>query len=466
MATGEQEYDLIIVGGGPGGYTAAIRAAQLGMKTACVEKERTLGGVCLNIGCIPSKALLDSTELLLRIQTSAEKLGVNVSGAEGDLPTILRRKERIVTTLTKGIEYLFRKNGVEWLRGSGRLLDPNRIEVQDGDGNARRITAKNVLLATGSVPIPFPGVPFDEQRVLSSTGALSLSAVPNHLMIIGAGPIGLELGSVWLRLGAKVTVLELMPAILPGLDEEVVKTADRILRKQGFDFRTGVRVEGIEKQDNGVVVKVEGSEPLSGDHVLVAIGRRPYTEGLGAAEVGVQFGPKGTIIVDERYYTGVGGVYAIGDAIGGMMLAHKAEEEGVAAVENIAGKVGHVNYNALPGVVYTSPEIASVGKTEGQLRSEGREIRVGRFPFSANSRARTLDETDGFVKVIADAQTDRLLGLHIIGPHASDLIAEAALAMEFEASAEDIGVSVHAHPTLPEVVKEAALNVLGRSINI
>ena len=466
MASSEQSFDLVVVGGGPGGYVAAIRASQLGLKTACVEADATLGGTCLNVGCIPSKALLDSTELFDVLQHQAKVHGITVGKASVDLEVMMARKAEVVASLTKGVEQLFEKNDVTRVAGLGRLLSTNRVEVTVAGGSKSIIRSEKIVLATGSEPIPFPNVAFDETRVLSSTGALSLAAVPAHLIVIGAGIIGLELGSIWLRLGAKVTVLEKMSAILPGFDDDIVKVADRAFRKQGFDIRTGVSVAGIESTAKGVTVKLEEGRAVQGDHVLVAVGRRPRSAELGLEGVGIETAANGAIIVDDRYHTGVGEIYAVGDAIGGRMLAHEAEEEGIAAVENLVGGRGHVTYEAIAGVVYTAPEIASVGKTEAQARDAGHEIRTGKFPFAANGRARAMAETDGFVKVIADAATDRLLGLHIIGPRASDLIAEASLAMEFGASAEDIAVSVHAHPTLPEAVKEAALASLGRAIHM
>ncbi len=466
MAIEEQRYDFTVIGAGPGGYVAAIRAAQLGLKTACIEKERTLGGTCLNVGCIPSKALLDSTELLHAIRHTAAAHGITVQGVTADIQAMQRRKESIVQRSTRGIEYLFRKNGVAWIRGTARLVEPDRIEVTDGNGGRSIVVSRHICIATGSAPVPFPGVPFDEEQVLSSTGALALEQVPDHLIVIGGGAIGLELGSVWLRLGARVTILELMPAILPDMDSEITRQAEQIFRRQGFDIRTNVRVSGIERHEASVRVLLDGGDALEGDHVLVAIGRQPYTEGLGAAELGIRLDERGVILVDQQYRTGVRQVYAIGDVIGGAMLAHKAMEEGVAVAELAAGKAGMVNYDAVATVVYTSPEIASVGRSEEELRQEGYELRVGKFPFSAAGRARTLEETDGLVKVLADARTGRLLGVHILGPHASDLIAEAALAMEFQASAEDLAVSVHAHPTLPEALKEAALAALGRALHL
>ncbi|CAN5741365.1 dihydrolipoyl dehydrogenase [soil metagenome] len=460
----EQNYDLIVVGGGPGGYVGAIRAAQLGMKVACVEKEDALGGTCLRVGCIPSKALLDSSELYDQIRHKAEGHGIRVSKLGLDVAAMLKRKDGVVTGLTKGVEGLFKKNKIDWIRGFGRLSGKETIEVESSEGK-RTLRAEKILLASGSVPVELPFLKFDHERVIDSTGALSIPQVPGHLVVVGGGVIGLELGSVWLRLGAKVTVLEAMPSILPGMDVEIVKQADRIFRKQGFDIRTGTKVTGAERKGDRVTVSTEGGEPLEADYLLVAVGRRAYTEGMGFEDAGIRL-ERGVIQVDEHYHTGVGEIYAIGDAIGGRMLAHKAEEEGVAAVEHMAGKPGHVNYEAVANVVYTWPEIASVGRTEEELKQAGVEYRVGKFPFAANGRAKAMGETDGMVKVLADAKTDRLLGLHILGPRASDLIAEAALAMEFESSSEDIARSVHAHPTLPEAVKEAALAANGRVIHI
>jgi dihydrolipoamide dehydrogenase len=460
------DFDLVVLGAGPGGYVAAIRAAQLGMKVACVEKEDALGGTCLRVGCIPSKALLDSSELYDQIRHKTGQHGIAVADVSIDVGTMMKRKEEVVVSLTRGVAGLFKKNGIEWVRGFGRLASPDTVEVEvEGSEGKRTLKARNVLLAPGSVPVELPFLKFDHERIIDSTGALSIPAVPGHLVVVGGGVIGMELGSVWLRLGAKVTVLEAMPTILPGLDGEVIRQATRIFQKQGFELRTGTKVTGAERKGEKVVVSVEGGEPIEADYLLVAVGRRAYTEGMGFEEAGVRL-ERGVIRVDERFHTGVGNVYAIGDAIGGRMLAHKAEEEGVAAVENIAGKHGHVMYAAVANVVYTWPEIASVGMSEEEAKKEGIEYRTGKFPFSANGRAKAMGETEGFVKVIADAKTDRLLGLHIVGPRASDMIAEAALAMEFESSAEDIARTVAAHPTLPEVVKEAALGVAGRMIHL
>ncbi len=460
----ESRYDLIVLGGGPGGYVGAIRAAQLGMKVACVEKEDALGGTCLRVGCIPSKALLDSSELFDQIRHKAEGHGIDVKDIGIDVARMLKRKDGVVSGLTKGVEGLFKKNKIEWVRGFGRLAGTDAVEVEGSEG-IRTLRAEKILLASGSVPVELPFLKFDHERIIDSTGALSIPQVPEHLVVVGGGVIGLELGSVWLRLGAKVTVLEAMPTILPGMDAEIVKQAGRIFTRQGFDIRTGTRVTGAERTGDRVTVSIEGGDPIEADYVLVAVGRRAYTEGMGFEDAGIRL-ERGVIQVDGKYHTGVAGIHAIGDAIGGRMLAHKAEEEGVAAVENMAGKHGHVNYDAVANVVYTWPEIASVGRSEEELKQAGVEFRVGKFPFMANGRAKAMGETDGMVKVLADAQTDRLLGLHILGPRASDLIAEASLAMEFESTAEDIARSVHAHPTLPEAVKEAALAANGRVIHL
>ncbi|MQA89323.1 MAG: dihydrolipoyl dehydrogenase [Gemmatimonas sp.] len=456
-------FDLVVLGAGPGGYIAAIRAAQLGMRVACVEKEDALGGTCLRVGCIPSKALLDSSELYHQMLHKASLHGFTVENIGVDVSAMLRRKDEVVTGLTRGVEGLFKKNQIEWIRGFGRLASDDSISVEGSEGS-RAIRADNILIASGSVPVELPFLPFDHERIIDSTVALSISEVPEHLVVVGGGVIGLELGSVWLRLGAKVTVLEAMPTILPGMDGEVVKQASRIFKKQGFHIQTGAKVTGATRDGDRVTVDVEGAESIHADYLLVAVGRRAYTEEMGFEDAGIRM-ERGVIQVDERYHTGVGNIYAIGDAIGGRMLAHKAEEEGIAAVEFMAGKQGHVNYDAVANVVYTWPEIASVGKSEEELKEAGIEYRVGKFPWAANGRAKAMAEADGMVKILADASTDRLLGVHILGPRASDLIAEAAVAVEFEGSAEDIARSVHAHPTLPEAMKEAALAVDGRAIH-
>lgn len=463
MAKSEQ-FDLIILGGGPGGYVAAIRAAQLGMSVACVEKENALGGACLRVGCIPSKALLDSSELYVQMRHSAGKHGFDVGDIKVDVARMLKRKDEVVTGLTKGLEGLFKKNKITWVRGIGRLAGSDWVEVEGSEGKWT-LQGKSIILATGSVPVELPALEFDNERIIDSTGALSIPEVPEHLVVVGGGVIGLELGSVWLRLGAKVTILEAMPTILPGMDGEVVRQADRIFRKQGFDIRAGTRVTGAERKGDKVIVSMDGAEPLEADYLLVSVGRRAYTHGMGFEQIGIPM-ERGVIKVDRRYHTGVANIYAVGDAIGGRMLTHKAEEEGVAAVEFIAGNHGHVNYDAVANIVYTWPEIASVGATEEELKEKGVAYKAGKFPWIANGRARAMGEVDGFVKVLADAETDRLLGIHILGPRASDIIAEAALAIEYQGSAEDIALTVHAHPSLPEAVKEAALAVRGRALHI
>jgi dihydrolipoamide dehydrogenase len=460
-----QTHDLVVIGAGPGGYVAAIRAAQLGLNVACVEREPALGGTCLRIGCIPSKVLLESSEKFRETRLSLNQHGIRVGQVELELSALMKRKESIVQTLTKGVEGLFRKNQITRYTGLGRLTGPGRVAVDQADG-ALELQAKHILIATGSRPSPLAGVELDGDRIGTSTEALAYAEVPRHLVVIGAGYIGLELGCVWQRLGAKVTVLEFLDRILPGMDDELAADAQKIFAKQGLQFRLGCRVTAAKRQDDLCVVESEGASPLECDRVLLAIGRTPYTDGLGLDTVGIQTNEKGRIPVNDRFETAAAGVFAIGDVIGGPMLAHKAEEEGVACVEGIVTGHGHVNYATIPGVVYTHPEIASVGRTEAQLQQEKVEYRKGIFPFLASGRARTLGQTDGKVKVLADAATDRVLGVHIIGPQAGELIAEAATAMSFGASSEDIARCSHAHPTLAEAVKEAALAVDHRAIHI
>ena len=464
-------FDLVVIGGGPGGYVAAIRAAQLGMKVACVDKRRALGGTCLNIGCIPSKALLQSSERYQEANESLAQHGIKLGKVGLDLETMMERKDKVVEGLTKGVAFLFKKNNVRTFTGAARITARGEVTVGSGNGGGGRLGAARILIATGSDHMPLPGVEIDEERIVSSTGALSLPEVPGHLVVVGAGYIGLELGSVWRRLGARVTVVELLDSITPGMDGEVAKHLQRILAKQGLQFRLSRKVTGASKAKDGVVLTVEpaaggAAETIACDIVLVAIGRQPYTEGLGLEGLGVEADNRGFIKVDERYETSVPGVYAIGDAVPGPMLAHKAEDEAVAAVETMAGQSGHVNYDAIPGVIYTWPEVAAVGKTEEELEKAGLAYRVGRFPFTANSRARCNAFTDGFVKILADRVSDRVLGVHIIGPEAGDIIHEALLAMEFGGAAEDIARTCHAHPSLSEAVKEAALAVAGRAIHI
>ena len=459
-------YDVIVIGGGPGGYVCAIRAAQLGLRTACVEKRVTLGGTCLNIGCIPSKALLQSSENFDEASHSFAEHGVMIEGIKLDLARMQARKGEVVSANVKGVEFLFKKNKVDWIKGDGSIAGPGRVVV---DG--MEYQAKHVVIATGSESIPLPGVDVDEKTIVTSTGALELDRVPGHLVVIGGGYIGLELGSVWKRLGAEVTVVEYLDRLVPGMDAEVAKTFERVLGKQGLKFRLGTKVTGAAKTDSGVTLTLEpakggASEALQADVVLVAIGRRPYVAGLGVTEAGVALDERGRIVVDAHYATNVPGLYAIGDVIAGPMLAHKAEEEGVAVAERIAGQAGHVNYGVIPGVVYTWPEVASIGATEDQLKQQGVAYNTGKFPFTANGRARAMGSTEGFVKILADKATDRVLGAHIIGPDAGTLIAEIATAMEFGASSEDIARTCHAHPSLSEAVKEAALAVEGRALHI
>lgn len=459
-----EQFDVIVIGGGPGGYVAAIRAAQLGLKTACVEKRGALGGTCLNVGCIPSKALLESSEKFEEAQHDFAKHGINAK-VSLDLKTMMGRKDEVVDSFTKGIEGLFKKNKVTYLKGFGTLTGTNEVSVE---GTA--YGAKNIIIATGSDVTPLPGITIDEKTIVSSTGALVLKEVPKHLVVIGAGVIGLELGSVWRRLGAKVTVIEYLDRITPGIDHEVARQFQKILEKQGIEFKLGRKVTGA-KAGKGVELTHEpaaggAAETIKADVVLVAVGRRPYTEKLGLEALGIKTDKRGFIEVNAHLQTAVPSIYAIGDVIPGPMLAHKAEEEGVLVAESIAGQKPHINYDAIPGIIYTWPEVATVGKTEEQLKEAGIAYKVGKFPFMANSRARAAMQAEGFVKILADAKTDEVYGVHIIGPHAGTLIAEAVLALEFGASSEDIARTCHAHPTLNEAVKEAALAVDGRAIHI
>lgn len=458
-------FDLIVIGAGPGGYVAAIKAAQLGMKVACVEKRGTLGGTCLNVGCIPSKALLHSSEVYEEI-THAGKYGIKVGKVEVDVPAMLKQKDDAVKGLTEGIAFLFKKNKVEWLKGTGVITGTNEVSV-DGKPYA----TKNILIATGSDVMPLRGVEIDEQRIVSSTGALELKEVPKKMVIVGGGVIGLEMGTVWRRLGAEVEVIEFLDRILPGMDNEIAKEFKKILEKQGFTFRLGSKVTAARNTGKGVTLSVEpaaggAAEEVKADVVLVAIGRRPYTDGLGLETVGVVKNERGFIPINHHFQTNIPNIYAIGDVVPGPMLAHKAEEEGVAAVEIMAGQAGHINYDAIPGVVYTGPEVASVGKTEEQVKESGVAYKVGKFPFMANSRARAVGQAEGLVKIIADANTDRVLGVHIIGPEAGTIIAEAVLAMEYGASSEDIARTCHAHPTMNEALKEAALATFAKAIHV
>jgi dihydrolipoamide dehydrogenase len=463
----EERYDLIVIGAGPGGYVAAIRAAQLGMRVACVEKDAALGGTCLNVGCIPSKALLDSSERYHQAKNGQLAAhGVRLDNVELDLEAMMARKEKVVATLTRGVAGLFKKNQIAWLKGSARLRSPDSVEIRGKETHV--VNARRILIATGSAPVELPGLQLDGERIICSTEALSLRSVPPRMLVIGGGAIGLEMGSVWSRLGSEVVIVEMMSQIVPGMDTEMARALQKILSGQGMRFRLNTTFKRVDKKTKEIRALLEGNaEPSEevADVLLVAVGRRPYTDDLGLEELGIATDERGRIKVDDSFATNVPGVYAIGDVIPGPMLAHKAEEEGIAAVERMAGLAGHVNYDAVPNVVYTWPELASVGMSEEAARERGGPVRTGSFPFLANGRARCMNETEGSIKVVADEKTDRVLGIHILGPHASDLIAEAALAMEFSSSAEDIARSVHAHPTLAEVLKEAALGVAGRSLH-
>ena len=466
----DSTYDLVVIGGGPGGYVCAIKAAQLGMKVACVEKRGSLGGTCLNVGCIPSKALLQSSHLYHQALHGLGPHGIRVEGVKLDLDAMLDNKDKVVDGLTKGIEFLFKKNKVDYVVGAGRIAAAGKVSVELTKGGSRELSTKNICIATGSDVMPLPGVEIDEERVVSSTGALDLEKVPQDLVVIGGGYIGLEMGTVWLRLGAKVTVVEFLDRITPGMDGEVSKALQKILEKQGMVFRLGTKVTGVDKSGPRLKVSTEpakGGEAatIEADIVLVSIGRRPYTDGLGLEEAGVKV-ERGRVEVDGRFQTSVPGIYAIGDVIRGPMLAHKAEDEGSAVAEILAGQKPHIDYDIIPGVVYTHPEVASIGRTEEQLKEAGIAYKVGKFPFMANSRARAVLDTEGFVKLLADAQTDRLLGAHIIGPEAGTMIAEIGVAMEFGASSEDIARTCHPHPTMEESIKEAALAVTGKPIHM
>jgi len=462
-------FDLVVIGGGPGGYVCAIRAAQLGLKTACVEYRGTLGGTCLNVGCIPSKSLLNLSENFHKAQKDFNSQGIEIEGIKLNVEKMMSNKNKSVQVLTKGVEFLFKKNKVTYIKGKGVLFSKNDIVVYDNN-NKTNYKAKNIVIATGSSVASLPGVEIDEKNIISSTGALSLKQVPNKLAVIGGGYIGLEMGSVWSRLGSKVTVIEYLDHITPGMDMEVSNEFKKILTKQGINFKMGSRVNKVINSSQGVSInytdlKSSKEETLKFDKVLVSVGRKPYTEGLNLTKIGVKKDSKGRIEVNNKLQTSIKNIYAIGDVIKGPMLAHKAEEEGIAVAEILAGQAGHVNYDVIPGVIYTSPEVAAVGKTEEQLKEEKKSYKVGRFPFLANSRAKVNNETDGFVKILADSKTDKVLGVHIIGPHCGDMIAEMALAMEFGASSEDIARTCHAHPTHTEAIKEAALAVDKRPIH-
>jgi len=466
----EQAFDVVVIGGGPGGYVCAIKAAQLGLKTACVELRGALGGTCLNVGCIPSKALLQSSHLYEMAAHDLAKHGVKTGKVELDFPAMMGRKDKVVAELTKGIEFLFRKNKVTYLKGLGRLLGNGKVEVI-ADGKGETVAAKHIVIATGSDVTPLRGVEIDEKQIVSSTGALALEKVPEHLIVIGGGVIGLELGSVWRRLGAKVTVVEFLDRIVATMDVEIGAAFHKILAKQGIEFKLGTKVTAAKKAGGKVTLTLEpakggATEELTGDVVLVSIGRRPFVDGLALEFAGVKLDDKGRVAVDDHFRTNVAGIYAIGDVIHGPMLAHKAEEEGVALAEILAGQAGHVNYETCPNIVYTWPELASVGKTEEELKAAGVAYKVGKFPFLANSRAKANADSDGMVKLLADAGTDRLLGAHVLGPEAGTLIHEISMAMEFGGSAEDVARAFHGHPTLNEAIKEAALAIASKPIHM
>ncbi|HTV47090.1 MAG TPA: dihydrolipoyl dehydrogenase [Phycisphaerae bacterium] len=466
------DYDLVVIGSGPGGYTGAIRAAQLGMRVACVEKQAKLGGTCLLVGCIPSKTLLEATEKFVLSRDHYGRMGIRCENVAIDLPVLMARKDKVVDTLSSGITGLFKKNKVDKLIGMAEFLSANQLKITGVDGE-KTITARKILIATGSVPIELPHIKFNAQNVISSDQAIALQKVPEHMTVIGAGAIGLELSSVWQRLGTKVTVLEMMPGVLPGVDDEMRRLMERTLRDQGLEFYFNVQATGVKTENGKLQIGFVSKAPeakseetfLSTDIVLVAVGRRAYTEGLRANEIGVNTDNRGRILVNHAWETSAPNVFAIGDVISGPMLAHKAEEEAIAAVELMAGKAGHVNYDTIPSVVYTAPEFAWVGKTEEQLKETGIKYKTGKFRFTANARALSMDEAQGMVKILAEAASDRVLGVHIIGPQASSLISEAVIAMELGASSEDIARTCHAHPSLPEAIREAALGVEGRTIN-
>ena len=464
-------YDLVVIGTGPGGYVCAVRAAQLGMKVAVVEKNATLGGTCLNVGCMPSKALLHASEMFEEAAHSFAKMGITVPAPKLDLPSMMDFKQQGIDGNVKGVEFLMRKNKIDVIYGTGKIIGAGKVEVSGGDGKTQAVETKNIVIATGSDIAQLKGIEIDERRIVSSTGALSLDKVPASLLIVGAGVIGLELGSVWQRLGAKVTVVEFLDRILPGMDGEIARQFQRILEKQGFAFKLGAKVTGVDTTGKKLVALIEPAaggqaQSMEADVVLVCIGRVPYTNGLGLKEAGVALDNRGRVQIDRHFSTSVKGIYAIGDVVAGPMLAHKAEDEGVACAEIIAGRAGHVNYDVIPGVVYTTPEVSSVGKTEEELKQAGVAYTSGKFPFTANGRSKVNQTTDGFVKVLADAKTDRVLGVHIIGIEAGEMIHEAAVLMEFGGSAEDLARTCHAHPTRSEAIKEAALAVGKRAIHM
>ena len=462
-----EKFDVTVIGGGPGGYVCAIRLSQLGFKTACIESRSTLGGTCLNIGCIPSKSLLNLSENFHKAK-NFNKIGIETGEIKLNLSKMMENKDKAVTTLTKGVEFLFKKNKISYFKGIGSFKSLNEISIVR-DGKEMTITTGKTIISTGSEPVSLPGIDFDEEKILSSTGALSISSLPKKMIVVGGGYIGLEMGSVWSRLGTEVQVIEFLEHITPGMDKEISNEFMKILKKQGIKFQLNTKVEKITKKNNGVIIEISNKNgdknKLEADVVLISVGRKPFTNNLNLENIGVDLDKKGRVKVNKNFETNIKNVYAIGDVIEGPMLAHKAEEEGIAVAELIAGQSGHVNYDVIPGVVYTSPEVASVGKTEEQLKEKGISYKIGKFPFVANSRAKAIDDSEGFVKILADSVTDKVLGVHIIGPHAGEIIAEMSVAMEFSASSEDIARTCHAHPTFSEAIKEAALSVDKRQIH-
>jgi len=463
-----EKFQATVIGGGPGGYVCAIRLAQLGLKTACIESRGTLGGTCLNIGCIPSKSLLNLSENFHKAKNFS-KIGIEVGEVKLNLQKMMQNKDKAVTTLTKGVEFLFKKNKVTYFKGTGKLKSTSEITITDKENKETNIQSDNIIISTGSEPVPLPGVKFDEEKIISSTGALSLKSVPKKMVVVGGGYIGLEMGSVWSRLGSEVHVVEFLDHITPGMDKEISNEFMKILKKQGINFHLETKVEKISKSKNKIIIETSGKGEkkikFETDVVLISVGRKAFTKNLNLEKIGIKLDEKKRIKVNKNYQTNIKNIYAIGDVIEGPMLAHKAEEEGIAVAELISGQSGHVNYEVIPGVIYTTPEVASVGKTEEQLKEKDQKYKIGKFSFMANSRAKAIDETDGFVKILADATTDKVLGVHLIGPHAGELIAEMAIAMEFGASSEDIARTCHAHPTFSEAVKEAALSVEKRQIH-
>ena len=462
-----EKFDVTVIGGGPAGYVCAIRASQLGLKTACIESRGTLGGTCLNIGCIPSKSLLNLSEAFHQAKDFS-KIGIETGDIKLNLSKMMKNKDKAVTILTKGVEFLFKKNKVTYFKGYGSILDKNKILIKSND-DEKNIETKNIVISTGSEAVSLPGVEFDEEKILSSTGALNIPKVPKKMLIIGAGYIGLEMGSVWSRLGSEVHVIEYLDHITPGLDKEISQEFMKILKKQKINFHLNTKVERISKTDNGVILETNDNQnkkqKFEGDVVLISVGRKPFTKSLNIENIGIQCDSKGRVKVNEKFQTNINNIYAVGDVKDGPMLAHKAEEEGIAVAEIIAGQAGHVNYDLIPGVIYTTPEVAYVGKSEEDLKKINLSYKVGKFPFMANSRAKAVDKPEGFVKILADNKTDKVLGVHIIGPHAGEMIAEMSVAMEFGASSEDIARTCHAHPTFSEAIKEAALSVDKRQIH-